>query len=73
MIAITLKMIRFAICATGTLLSACATHVPVAEPAPVTRVDSQSPALPADPQPPNRDVQARLLAHHATWRGVPHA
>jgi len=59
------------------VLTACATHVPETDLAPVTRIDSPqrepTQVQPADQQLPMHDVQARLLAHHATWRGTPHA
>ncbi|MFT5450170.1 MAG: cell wall-associated NlpC family hydrolase [Gammaproteobacteria bacterium] len=70
------KIFRITVCMTNVLLSACATQAPVTDLAPVTRIDSppQQPAQvrSAAPQLPMHDVQSRLLAHHATWRGTPH-
>lgn len=71
------KTFRIVGCVASMLLSACATQLTETDLAPVTRNDS-SPREPAqlqppDPQLPVHDVQARLLAHHATWRGTPHA
>ena len=69
---INMMIIRVSICASVVLLAACAAPAP--EIARVTNSDVHTLAprpLAADP-PSTREVRARLLAHHASWRGTPH-